>query len=241
MKIFRVVLTLLLVSSFAGCVSTSQSVFPKLESSLSVEAGEQVRHALSISDGLQEARILALVTYHAGGKEHRFRVAITPEGLNRFRLQLLPTTSLMVLESFYLEEGKIERVEGGVSEFVSEKIVFDLIGEMISPEEFFALLLGRVPRSERFRTFREEPLRVSEDGSIGGQRSIEYSLVFEHRKSVSLKFVELNDRFREEPVLRLSYRNEESAKVEGFPALVTLSILRRDVDVRVELLQVKIP
>ncbi|MCI5064201.1 hypothetical protein MRY87_00595 [bacterium] len=244
----------IVLSGIVGCSTTGLAPYELSRDQAPLFFTPNERTALR-SQLLPDARLLALrillsVEIALDDQVQRFRAVVYREAPGQLRVQLLPTTSLTVIDSFrFTRDG----VKGEApDEVLSARNIFTLIGDIREPEEFFTLLLGRLPIADSppfgqpfFPVSLSKEVKKPYVSQVGpeliGSRDEGQEIILD-RERKRLVAVTLSDRLRELPILRFEY-GEHSFRFHPsipLPETVTLHLLRREVSVQMKLLQAKI-
>jgi hypothetical protein len=178
-----------------------------------------------------------------GGQTTTVRAVITPQMEEGYRVQILPLTSLSVLEEFLLSRENIEFREGTKSRSTGQitgRDMFRAIGELLSPEDTLSLLLGKIPTKMWSELQSQGNLFWSEGTVIGASRRTRLKTqTAQEGVRAALEDVKISDRFREKPVLHFRYRGAQAHEAGIYPECVLISILRRGVEIEFYPLKVR--
>jgi hypothetical protein len=179
-----------------------------------------------------------------GGQTTTVRAVITPQTEEGYRVQILPLTSLSVLEEFLLSREDVSVRDGTKTrsaEQITGRDMFRAIGELLSPEDTLSLLLGKIPSNMWNELQSQGSFFWRDNSAVGASRRtrLETRMVQEG-KGAALEDVEISDRFREKPVLHFRYRGVREHEVGSYPEYVLVSILRRGVEIEFYPLKVRV-
>ena len=172
------------------------------------------------------------------------RAVITPQRNEGYRVQILPLTSLSVLEEFLLSSEDMSVRDGRktrTAEQITGRDMFRAIGELVSAEDTLSLLLGKIPRNMWNELQSQGSFFWSENKVIGASRRTRLEAQTAQEKTrATLEDVEISDRFREKPVLRFRYGGVREHEAGSYPEYVMVSILRRDIEIEFYPLKVRV-
>jgi|GEM_PF-1783001 len=240
----RLILSSVLVLS-AGCSlqhpshrsHSSENVFSK-EEILNVE------RAFVMADESPLPIIFGRLRIDLGSQHTTIRVIITPVSKESFRIQVLPLTSLTILEEFYISTKSDEALDfeeqGSASqEKISHRDIFRAVGRLVKPSDFLRLFLGRIPESIWREVNSEGTFLWSQEKGLVSSRLIKMEL----GKSDGgiLEFLELSDQFREKPVLSFRYIGGQIHGQQRYPEQITVSLLRRGIKLELAPLTIRVP
>ncbi|MCB0320564.1 MAG: DUF4292 domain-containing protein [Bdellovibrionales bacterium] len=147
----------------AGCGSQSVQIPHRTQEMelLAQNDRELVQYQLGENSLPTSLQALALVSLDDGDRIQRFRLAIsaiqdTETQRTFFKLELLPTTSLYVLQRFLLTPDRIQTVNeaGDVHEMDFDfSKMRRLLGEDLSSRELYSILMGRIPNTQPYQAF----------------------------------------------------------------------------------------
>ncbi|MGA1191129.1 MAG: hypothetical protein ACO3XO_02470 [Bdellovibrionota bacterium] len=179
-----------------------------------------------------------------GGQTTTVRAVITPQMEEGYRVQILSLTSLSVLEEFLLSREDMSFRDGTKTrsaDQITGRDMFRAIGELLSPEDTLALLLGKIPSNMWNELQSQGSFFWMDNTAVGAShRTRLKTRMAQEGKGAVLEGVEISDRFREKPVLHFRYRGVREHEAGSYPEHVLVSILRRDVEIEFHPLNIRV-
>lgn len=232
----RILFLALLLSAFASCSLQSPSRDMGLpKQPLTPDEVESLERDVVASQRMSNRIIFGRLKVEYDGQATTVRIAITPQSEGTYRVQILPLTSLSVLEEFLLSPENMALRDDAKTRSTGQitgRDMFRAIGELMSPKDTLSLLLGEVPNSMWNELQSQGSFFWVDNAAVGASRRTR----IETRKAQDgigtvLESVEISDRFREKPVLYFRYEGDREYEAGSYPEHVFVSILRRGVKI----------
>lgn len=241
----RTLFLVLLLSAFSSCSLQTLSRDEGLpKQPLTPDEVESLEGELVASQQDSSRTIFGRLKVQYGGQATTVRAVITPRREEGYRVQILSLTSLSVLEEFLLSREDMSVRDGTKTrsaEQITGRDMFRAIGELLSPEDTFSLLLGKIPSNMWKEIQRQGSFFWRDNSAVGASRRTRFETrMAQEGKGAALETVEISDRFREKPVLHFRYRGVREHEADSYPEYVLVSILRRGVEIEFYTLKVRV-
>ena len=216
---------------------------------LSVEQKDELREIVKQQELIandKEIRFLSLAHLTRGSDdERRFRIAGVCKKSGYLDMQILPTTSLVVLEQLSVQpSGVIEyREQGNASAAEKQQInatrLKQIFGDLITPMDLCPLLLGKVPNKSRYSDFfNMKTLAVRSD--VSGSLQYVFSGLDLAFNEGNLSQLILRDTFQGKDILEISLKNYKQSGNDNFPQQVNINIVKHSIQLQLVQQQLKV-
>ncbi len=231
----RILFLALAFSVFSSCSLQSLSRDRGLPKQLlTPDEVESLERDIVASQQDSSRTIFGRLKVQYGGQTTTVRAVITPQTEEGYRVQILPLTSLSVLEEFLGTKTRS-------AEQITGRDMFRAIGELLSPEDTLSLLLGKIPSNMWNEVQSQGSFFWRDNSAVGASRRTRLEAQTAQEKTrATLEDVEISDRFREKPVLRFRYGGVREHEAGSYPEYVMVSILRRDIEIEFYPLKVRV-